>query len=100
MGLDPRIGRAFLNAGLGFGGSCFPKDVRALDQAAADYGYSFWMLKTAIEVNDAAADALRQQDPRAVRVTLEGKRIAVLGLAFKPGTDDMRQACSVDVIRS
>ncbi|HEX3605544.1 MAG TPA: UDP-glucose/GDP-mannose dehydrogenase family protein [Candidatus Dormibacteraeota bacterium] len=97
MGLDPRIGRAFLNAGLGFGGSCFPKDVRALDQAAGRYGYSFWMLKTAIEVNDQQRMRFVSKIRAAVDGPLEGKRIAILGLAFKPGTDDMRQACSIDV---
>jgi UDPglucose 6-dehydrogenase len=97
MGLDPRIGRSFLNAGLGFGGSCFPKDVRALDQAAGRYGYSFWMLKTAIEVNDQQRMRFVSKIRAAVEGPLEGKRVAILGLAFKPGTDDMRQACSIDV---
>jgi UDPglucose 6-dehydrogenase len=97
MGLDPRIGRAFLNAGLGFGGSCFPKDVRALDHAAGRHGYSFWMLKTAIEVNEQQRMRFVSKIRAAVEAPIEGRRIAILGLAFKPGTDDMRHACSVDV---
>jgi UDPglucose 6-dehydrogenase len=99
MGLDPRIGEGFLQAGLGWGGSCFPKDVRALDTSAAYLGQSFWLLKAAIEVN-------QQQRRRFVRKlrdglggSLEGRRIAILGLAFKPFTDDLRQAPSVDIIR-
>jgi UDPglucose 6-dehydrogenase len=97
MGLDPRIGRSFLNAGLGFGGSCFPKDVRALDRAAMKSGYSFWMLKTAIEVNEQQRSRFVAKIREAVGSDLAGRRIAVLGLAFKPGTDDMRQAPSIDV---
>jgi UDPglucose 6-dehydrogenase len=99
LGADPRIGRAFLNAGLGFGGSCFPKDVAALDEMAGFHGHSFWLLKAATEVN------LQQRRRFVVKVqdalggSLNGKKIAVLGLAFKPGTDDVRQAPSIDVIR-
>jgi UDPglucose 6-dehydrogenase len=99
LGADPRIGRAFLNAGLGFGGSCFPKDVAALDEMAGLHGHSFWLLKAATEVN------LQQRRRFVVKVqdalggSLNGKKIAVLGLAFKPGTDDVRQAPSIDVIR-
>jgi UDPglucose 6-dehydrogenase len=99
LGSDPRIGRAFLNAGLGFGGSCFPKDVAALDETAGFHGHSFWLLKAATEVN------LQQRRRFVVKVqdalggSLNGKRIAVLGLAFKAGTDDLRQAPSTDVIR-
>jgi UDPglucose 6-dehydrogenase len=96
MGLDPRIGKAFLNAGLGFGGSCFPKDVRALDAIARRSGYSSWMLKTALEVNEAQRIRFVQKIRAAVG-NLEGKRIALLGLAFKPGTDDMRHAPSIDI---
>ena len=98
MGMDPRIGRSFLNAGLGFGGSCFPKDVRALDRAAMKSGYSFWMLKAAIEVNEQQRSRFVSKIREAVGNDLEGRRIALLGLAFKPGTDDMRQAPSIDVI--
>ncbi len=99
VGSDPRIGPAFLNAGLGFGGSCFPKDIRALEETASYHGHSFWMLKAAIEVNTQARRRFvtKIQDSLGGRVA--GKRIAILGLAFKPGTDDMRQAASIDVIR-
>ena len=100
IGRDPRIGSAFLRAGLGFGGSCFPKDLRALDDTASYHGHSFWMLKAALEVN-------RVQRARFVSLIQDrlsgiagGGRVAVLGLAFKPGTDDLRQAASIDVIRA
>jgi UDPglucose 6-dehydrogenase len=99
MGLDPRVGRAFLNAGLGFGGSCFPKDVRALEAAAAEHGHSFWMLKSAIEVNLMQRRRFVAKVREALGGSLDGTRLAVLGLAFKPGTDDLRQAPALDVIR-
>jgi UDPglucose 6-dehydrogenase len=99
MGMDPRVGRAFLNAGLGFGGSCFPKDVRALEAAAAEHGHSFWMLKSAIEVNLMQRRRFVAKVREAVGGSLEGTRLGVLGLAFKPGTDDLRQAPALDVIR-
>jgi UDPglucose 6-dehydrogenase len=99
MGLDPRVGRSFLDAGLGFGGSCFPKDVRALEAAAAEHGHSFWMLKSAIEVNLMQRRRFVTKVREAVGGSLDGRRMAVLGLAFKPGTDDLRQAPSLDVIR-
>jgi UDPglucose 6-dehydrogenase len=99
LGADPRIGRAFLNAGLGFGGSCFPKDVAALDETAGYHGHSFWLLKAATEVNlqQRRRFVIKVQD--ALGGTLSGKKIAVLGLAFKAGTDDMRQAPSIDIVR-
>ena len=99
LGTDPRIGRAFLNAGLGFGGSCFPKDVRALDETAGYHGHSFWLLKAAIEVNIQQRRRFVAKVERALGGHLHGARIGVLGLAFKPGTDDVRQAASLDVIR-
>jgi UDPglucose 6-dehydrogenase len=97
MGLDPRIGRSFLDAGLGFGGSCFPKDVRALDALVGRSGYSFWMLKTAIEVNERQRTRFVHKIREAIGNPLEGRRVAMLGLAFKPGTDDLRQAPSLDI---
>ena len=97
VGLDPRIGPAFLNAGLGFGGSCFPKDVRGLDATASRNGYSFWMLKAALEVNEQQRMRFIQKIRDAVGNHLASRRIALLGLAFKPGTDDMRQAPSIDI---
>ncbi len=99
MGLDPRVGRAFLDAGLGFGGSCFPKDVRALEAAAAEHGHSFWMLKSAIEVNLMQRRRFVAKVREALGGSVDRRRLAVLGLAFKPGTDDLRQAPALDVIR-
>jgi UDPglucose 6-dehydrogenase len=99
IGTDRRIGRAFLGAGLGFGGSCFPKDVRALDQAASYHGQSFLLLRAAVEVNQQARSRFVAKIQRALNGKLARRRIAVLGLAFKPGTDDVRQAASIDVIR-
>jgi UDPglucose 6-dehydrogenase len=99
IGTDERIGRAFLGAGLGFGGSCFPKDVRALDQAASYHGQSFHLLRAAVEVNQQARSRFVAKIQRALNGKLARRRIAVLGLAFKPGTDDVRQAASIDVIR-
>jgi UDPglucose 6-dehydrogenase len=99
IGADPRIGRAFLNAGLGYGGSCFPKDVRALENVAAYHGQSFWMLKAAIDVNAQQRRRFVGKVVSALGGSVEGRRVAVLGLAFKPGTDDMRQAASIDIIR-
>ncbi len=97
MGRDPRIGRAFLKAGLGFGGSCFPKDTRALEHAAGRNGHSFWMLKSAIEVNDRQRIRFVHRIRDAMGGDLEGARIALLGLAFKPQTDDVRQAPAIDI---
>lgn len=99
LGSDPRIGRAFLNAGLGFGGSCFPKDVAALDETAGLHGHYFWLLKAATEVNLQQRRRFVVKVQEAVGGSLSGRRIAVLGLAFKAGTDDLRQAPSIDVIR-
>jgi UDPglucose 6-dehydrogenase len=94
VGLDRRVGPYFLRAGIGWGGSCFPKDSLALKQLAANSGYSFQLLNAVIEVNEL-------QKRRAVAKlerhlgSLRGKKIALLGLAFKPGTDDMREAPSL-----
>jgi UDPglucose 6-dehydrogenase len=99
MGQDPRVGPAFLQAGLGWGGSCFPKDVRALEAVFGYHGHSFWLLKAAIESNAQQRRQFVARIREALGGNVEGKHIAVLGLAFKPGTDDMRQAPSVDIIR-
>lgn len=97
MGHDARIGRAFLNAGLGYGGSCFPKDVQAFIHIADGLGYDFAMLRETQRINrEAKAWPLAQL--RRHIWNLAGKRIAVLGLAFKPGTDDIREAPALDVI--
>ncbi len=89
MGADPRIGRAFLDAGLGYGGFCFPKDVAALERLAARLGYPLNLLKEVERVNEEAVEAAVRKVEEALW-NLEGKRIAVLGLSFKPGTDDVR----------
>jgi UDPglucose 6-dehydrogenase len=99
MGLDPRIGRSFLSAGLGWGGSCFPKDVRALETSAGYHGQSFWLLKAAIEVNSQQRRRFTAKLVQGLGGSLEGRRVAILGLAFKPFTDDMRQAPALEVVR-
>ena len=91
MGSDPRIGRAFLDAGLGFGGSCFPKDLAAFRAQAARLGYDFRLLDEVVRANDEALESAFAKI-RDVLWNLEGKRIALLGLAFKPGTDDVRES--------
>jgi UDPglucose 6-dehydrogenase len=97
MGLDPRIGAAFLNAGLGYGGSCFPKDTDALIQTAAALGCELRTLRAVVDVNRERIHRLIALI-RKVLDPLEGRVIAVLGLAFKPKTDDMREARSVELI--
>ena len=94
MGLDPRIGPSFLRAGIGFGGSCFPKDVTALKQLAGNSGYHFQLLTAVIEVNELQKRRVVGKLKKHLG-SLEGRRIALLGLAFKPGTDDMREASSL-----
>ncbi len=94
MGLDARIGPKFLSAGVGFGGSCFPKDVSALKQLAGNSGYHFQLLTSVIEVNELQKRRVVGKLKRHLG-DLEGREIALLGLAFKPGTDDMREASSV-----
>jgi len=96
MGLDPRIGPEFLRAGLGYGGSCFPKDTRALDFAALNHGYDFRLLKSTIEVNTRQR-VLAVHKLKQLFGSLEGKEIALLGLAFKPDTDDIREAPALDI---
>jgi len=91
VGLDKRIGRAFLNAGLGFGGSCFPKDLRAFVKIAERTGYDFTLLKEVTRLN-AARQAQVVEKLRQALWILQGKRIGLLGLAFKPHTDDVREA--------
>jgi UDPglucose 6-dehydrogenase len=93
MGLDHRLGRHFLRAGIGFGGSCFPKDIAALKQLAGNSGYHFQLLAAVIEVNELQKRRVIGKLQKHLG-TLRGKRVALLGLAFKPGTDDMREAPS------
>ena len=99
VALDPRIGPSFLRAGLGYGGSCFPKDVRALDQLALTNDHNFELLRSVITVNNRQRllplYTLRERFGR-----LTGVKVAVLGLAFKPNTDDIREAPSLDLIRA
>ena len=94
MGLDERIGAAFLKAGIGYGGSCFPKDVSALKQLAGNSGYHFQLLNSVIEVNELQKRRVIGKLTKRLGA-LAGKRIALLGLAFKPNTDDMREASSL-----
>jgi UDPglucose 6-dehydrogenase len=94
MGLDQRIGPSFLRAGIGFGGSCFPKDVSALKQLAGNSGYHFQLLNAVIEVNELQKRRVMSKLQKHLG-SLVRKRIALLGLAFKPDTDDMREASSL-----
>ena len=94
MGLDDRIGHKFLQAGVGFGGSCFPKDVNALKQLAGNSGYHFQLLNAVIEVNELQKRRVMGKLEKHLG-SLVGKRITLLGLAFKPNTDDMREATSL-----
>jgi UDPglucose 6-dehydrogenase len=98
MGLDPRIGGAFLQAGLGYGGSCFPKDVDSLIHTAGRLGYEFKLLRSIVEINRERAAHLVETIAKALG-PLDDKTVAVLGLAFKPNTDDMREAKSVEVVQ-
>jgi len=97
IGLDNRIGKAFLNAGVGYGGSCFPKDVKALIAIAKEYGYDFGLLKEVEEINK---QAMTRTVIKAKKLLgdIKGKTIAILGLSFKPDTDDMRDAPSIVII--
>jgi len=98
IGLDKRIGSKFLNAGPGYGGSCFPKDVRALVKTAQDYDTPLRIIEAVNAVNDNRKRALARKVSNAFGGTLRGKTVAVLGLTFKPNTDDMREAPSIALI--
>ncbi len=98
MGSDSRIGKRFLFPGIGYGGSCFPKDVKALHKSAKEVGYNFQILDSVIQVNAAQKKALIPKIKDYFRNDLKGKRIGVWGLAFKPETDDIREASSLVVI--
>lgn len=98
MGLDKRIGRAFLNAGIGWGGSCFPKDVSALIHLARAEGYNPEILEAISNVNAAQVDAFVGKIVKVLR-KLKGKKIAFFGLSFKPNTDDLREAPSLKIIQ-
>ncbi|USQ94204.1 UDP-glucose dehydrogenase family protein [Caulobacter sp. RL271] len=99
IGLDKRIGSKFLNAGPGYGGSCFPKDTIALVKTAQDYGAPTRLIETTVEVNDARKKAMATKIAKAMQLEdLAGRTIGVLGLTFKPNTDDMRDAPSLDIV--
>ncbi len=97
MGLDKRIGRAFLKAGVGWGGSCFPKDIKAFIKMAKDNQVSFSILEEAYKVNEARIDVFINKIKDALWV-IKGKKIAVWGLSFKPNTDDIREAPALKII--
>jgi len=98
IGLDNRIGAKFLHAGPGYGGSCFPKDTVALLQTASQAGVEQQIVSTVVKVNDERKEEMAERVAQALGGTMEGKRIGVLGLAFKPNTDDMREAPSIALI--
>jgi UDPglucose 6-dehydrogenase len=98
IGLDKRIGGKFLNAGPGYGGSCFPKDTLALVRTAADAGSPVRLIETTVAVNDARKKAMAGKVARTLAGDLAGKTVGVLGLTFKPNTDDMRDAPALDII--
>lgn len=96
MGMDKRIGSSFLNAGIGYGGSCFPKDTRAIISAGKDADYHMSLLESAVDVNERQKVIIVDKVMERFS-NISGKKVAVLGLAFKPGTDDMREAPSIYV---
>jgi UDPglucose 6-dehydrogenase len=99
MGLDSRIGSRFLRAGLGYGGSCFPKDVRALIKIGEDLGVNLNLLKEVDRINTDRVDAFVEKIKKALWI-LKDKKIAVLGLSFKPETDDIRNAPSIPLVEA
>jgi UDPglucose 6-dehydrogenase len=100
IGLDNRIGAKFLHAGPGYGGSCFPKDTLALLQTADKFGVDQRIVRTTVEVNDDRKASMVERVSNALGGDLKGKRVAVLGLAFKPNTDDMRDAPSIPLVNA
>jgi len=100
IGMDRRIGREFLRPGPGWGGSCFPKDSRALVHISADHGYDFSMMRLVLQMNEVQKERVVQKICRAAEAPeLVGRRVAVLGLTFKAGTDDLRDSPSLDIVR-
>ena len=98
MGSDDRIGKRFLFPGIGYGGSCFPKDVQSLAKTAGDYSYDFKILKSVMKVNTLQKSVLTKKIKRYYKNDLKDKTIAVWGLAFKPNTDDIREAPALTII--
>ena len=99
LGLDPRIGKSFLRAGLGYGGSCFPKDTWALIAYAKKVGYDFAFLKQVDQVNQDQIDYFVKKIKQVCGGTVKGKRLTILGLSFKPNTSDIREARSIPIIK-
>ncbi|MFY8099353.1 MAG: UDP-glucose dehydrogenase family protein, partial [Allorhizobium sp.] len=100
MGMDRRIGDKFLQAGPGFGGSCFPKDTLALVKTAQDYDRPLKLVETTVAINEARKRAMGRRVINACDGSVLGKKIGVLGLTFKPNTDDMREAPSIAIVRT
>lgn len=100
MGSDSRIGRSFLYPGCGYGGSCFPKDIRAIMKVGEDVGYEMTVIKAVEEVNNRQKAILFNKFKRYFNGDIKGKTVAVWGLSFKPETDDMRDAPSLTLIES
>ena len=98
IGLDGRIGRKFLHAGPGYGGSCFPKDTLALVRTAEDEGSPLRIVETVVDINDKRKKQMAERIIAACGGSVEGKTVAVLGLTFKPNTDDMRDSPSLDIV--
>lgn len=98
VGLDKRVGQAFLDCGAGFGGSCFPKDVKALIAIARENGYDFTLLKDVESINEEARIRIVEKAKKLLGGKVDNKTIGILGLAFKPDTDDMRYAPSITII--
>jgi UDPglucose 6-dehydrogenase len=98
VGLDRRLGRSFLYPGVGYGGSCFPKDVKALIAIAKQHGFDFTILRAVDDVNKEAMRNFIDKIVHHYQNNLKNKKIAVLGLSFKPNTDDMREAPSIVII--
>ncbi len=99
MGMDARIGPSFLNAGLGYGGSCFPKDVAAFEAISRELGYEFRLLREVMRINEEARESFLRKVEKELWI-LKGKKVAAFGISFKPDTDDLRESVAVKVIRS
>jgi len=98
MGTDSRIGKRFLFAGMGYGGSCFPKDVKAIAKTASDHGYDFKILESVMKVNRLQRGGMMNKVLKFYNNDLKGKKLAIWGLAFKPNTDDIREAPALYII--
>jgi len=99
IGLDKRIGSKFLHAGPGYGGSCFPKDTLAVVKTAQDYGSPLRLIETTVAINDQRKRAMARKIARAIGADMRGKTVALLGLTFKPNTDDMRESPAISIIQ-